>query len=88
MISIKQHHKAIQQVARLEKICTQFEMPLAAAALQFPGAHPQICSVIAGLASPAQVEQAVHGMQRLIPTEFWLCLREQGLLYPNTPIPN
>ncbi len=78
----------IQQVARLEKICAQFEIPLAAAALQFPGAHPQICSVIAGLASPAQVEQAVKWMQQIIPAEFWLCLREQGLLHPNAPAPN
>jgi D-threo-aldose 1-dehydrogenase len=77
----------IQQVARLEAICAQFEIPLAAAALQFPGAHPQICSVIAGLASPAQVEQAVQWMQHIIPAEFWLCLREQGLLHPNAPIP-
>lgn len=77
----------IQQVARLEKICAQFDIPLAAAALQFPGAHPQICSVIAGLASPAQVEQSVKWMQHMIPAEFWLCLRDRGLLHPNAPMP-
>jgi len=78
----------IQQVTRLEKVCAQFEIPLAAAALQFPAAHPQICSVIAGLASPAQVAQSVKWMQHVIPPKFWLCLREQGLLHPNAPIPN
>lgn len=78
----------IQQVARLETICAQFEIPLAAAALQFPSAHPQICSVIAGLASPAQVEQAIKWMQCSIPAEFWLCLHDRGLLHPDAPIPN
>ena len=77
----------IQQVTRLEKICAEFDIPLAAAALQFPGAHPQICSVIAGLASPAQVEQAVIWMQQTIPNEFWLELRAQNLLHPNAPTP-
>lgn len=77
----------IQRVARLEIICAEFAIPLAAAALQFPGAHPQICSVIAGLASPAQVEQAVTWMQQPIAAEFWLRLREQELLHPNAPVP-
>lgn len=81
-------HTIIQQVARLEKVCAQFDLPLAAAALQFPGAHPQICSVIAGLATPAQVAQAVQWMQQIIPADFWLCLREQGLLHPNAPAPH
>lgn len=77
----------IQRVARLEKCCVEFDIPLAAAALQFPGAHPQICSVIAGLASPAQVEQAVEWMHHTIPAGFWLSLREHGLLHPSAPIP-
>jgi D-threo-aldose 1-dehydrogenase len=77
----------IRQVARLEKICAEFDISLAAAALQFPGAHPQICSVIAGLASPTQVEQAVRWMQQEIPDEFWSELRSQNLLHPNAPTP-
>lgn len=79
--------KIIQRVACLEAACKEFNVSLAAAALQFPGAHPQICSVIAGLASPEQVLQAVQWMQTPIPTGFWLSLREQGLLHPNAPIP-
>ncbi len=77
----------IRQVARLETICAEFDIPLAAAALQFPGAHPQICSVIAGLASPAQVEQAVLWMKQPIPNEFWSELRVQNLLHPHAPTP-
>jgi D-threo-aldose 1-dehydrogenase len=77
----------VDRVVRLETICAEFEVPLAAAALQFPGAHPQICSVIAGLASPAQVKQAMSWINFSIPNEFWVRLREQNLLHPNAPLP-
>lgn len=77
----------IQRVARLETLCKQFDIPLAAAALQFPGAHPQVCSVIAGLASPQQVVQAMQWMQHDIPAEFWSVLREQELLDARAPTP-
>jgi D-threo-aldose 1-dehydrogenase len=77
----------IQRVAQLESICVEFSIPLAAAALQFPGAHPQVCSVIAGLASPAQVEQAIAWMNHAIPQEFWNCLHEKNLIHPDAPIP-
>lgn len=77
----------IARVARLETVCAEFGIPLAAAALQFPDAHPQICSVIAGLASPVQIKQAMLWMEQDIPNEFWLELRAQDLLHPNAPIP-
>lgn len=73
-------HTIIQQVQRLEAICLAFHVPLAAAALQFPGAHPQICSVIAGLGNTQQVVEAQRWMQQKIPPAFWQALREQGLI--------
>lgn len=78
----------VERVAQLEAICTEFSVPLAAAALQFPGAHPQVCSVIAGLASPAQVEHSIAWMSHFIPQEFWQCLREQALMHPDAPTPS
>jgi D-threo-aldose 1-dehydrogenase len=77
----------IQKVAQLEAVCAEFATPLPAAALQFPLAQPQICSVVAGLASPLQVERALSWMNYPIPPEFWSKLREQNLLHPNAPIP-
>ncbi len=72
----------VEQVAQLEVVCEQFAIPLAAAALQFPAAHPQICSVLAGLANHDQVERAVQLMNSEIPAEFWDVLRERNLLHP------
>lgn len=78
----------IARVAQLEAQCQAFNLPLAAAALQFPLAHLQICSVIAGLASPAQVAKARHWMQLVIPPEFWQRLRELELISPLAPLPS
>ena len=78
----------VKRVSELERVCDEFNVPLAAAALQFPAAHPQICSVIAGLASPQQVRQAVTWMNQTIPDDFWLALRELGLLHHQAPVPS
>jgi len=77
----------ITRVAQLETVCEEFGVPLAAAALQFPVAHPQICSVLAGFASDAQVQQALVWMNTRIPAEFWQRLRECDLLHPAAPTP-
>lgn len=76
-----------RRVRELEFVCKEFVVPLAAAALQFPAAHPQVCSVLAGLANPQQVQQAVAWMNHPIPADFWLALRELDLLHPQAPFP-
>lgn len=77
----------IDRVAQIESVCEEFAVPIAAAALQFPSAHPQICSVLAGLATDAQVQQALAWMNSPIPDELWQQLRECELLHPAAPTP-
>ncbi len=74
------------RVAQLEAVCDEFALPLAAAALQFPLAHPQVVSVLAGFASSSQVEQAGAWMAQPIPDEFWQRLRELQLIHPHAPV--
>ncbi len=77
----------VERVAALEAVCEAFAVPLAAAALQFPAAHPQIASVVAGLASEAQVQQAKTWMDWPIPEAFWQCLLERNLIDELAPLP-
>ena len=77
----------INKVVQLETLCEEFAVPLAAAALQFPAAHPQIVSVLAGLATASQVNEAVNLMKIKIPDEFWNRLREKGLIHDLAPVP-
>jgi D-threo-aldose 1-dehydrogenase len=61
----------IQRVARIEAICDDFKVPLAAAALQFPLRHPQVSSVIPGIADAKQLAAALELMNVAIPNELW-----------------
>ena len=77
----------IARVSRLEAVCAAHGVPLAAAALQFPLAHPVVKSVIPGMGSPAQARQAAAWMEVSIPDRLWDDLRAEGLLHPDAPTP-
>ena len=77
----------IQQVAKIEEICAEFDVNLAAAALQFPLAHPSVVSVIPGLGSANQIQQTIELFNEVIPTKFWQSLIDQNLLGQAAPIP-
>lgn len=77
----------VARVARLEAHCRDFQVPLAAAALQFPLAHPAVASVILGLGAPAQVDETLQLHRLRIPSQFWLALRDAGLIAEDAPVP-
>ncbi|WP_421739280.1 aldo/keto reductase [Caulobacter sp.] len=77
----------VERVRRLEAVCATHATPLAAAALQFPLAHPQVASVIPGMANPTQVAQIAGWMKVVIPSALWDDLRAEGLLHPDAPTP-
>lgn len=77
----------VEQVRRIESVCAAHGVPLPAAALQFPLAHTQVCSVIPGAADAAQVRSARDWLETPIPATFWSALREAGLLHPDAPVP-
>lgn len=77
----------VARVAAIEAVCDAHGVPLAAAALQFPLAHPVVASVIPGMNSPRQVEQAVSLSRHPIPAALWADLKQQGLLRADAPVP-
>jgi D-threo-aldose 1-dehydrogenase len=77
----------IAHVRRLEAVCNEFGVTLAAAALQFPLAHPAVVSVIPGLGSAARVADTLDLYRTAIPEGFWTRLRDEALLHPGTPLP-
>ena len=77
----------LERVRRLEAVCNEFDVPLAAAALQFPLAHPAVVSVIPGLGSVERVAQTIDLYRREIPPGFWTRLRGTQLLHPDAPLP-
>jgi D-threo-aldose 1-dehydrogenase len=65
-----------------------YGVPLAAAALQFPLAHPQVVSVIPGMGSARHVASSVELMAVDIPVGLWRDLKDRGLIRRDAPTPN
>ena len=78
----------IARVKALEDFCKQAGVPLGAAALQFPVAHPAMAAVLPGPKSPAELEGILDWWQVKIPDAFWTGLADAKLVAPGTPLPN
>lgn len=76
-----------EKARRLQHVASAHGIPLQAAALQFPLAHPAVASIIPGAARPGEVTQNVGFMGTLIPPAFWADLKAQGLLAADAPVP-
>jgi D-threo-aldose 1-dehydrogenase len=75
----------IEKVGRIEAVCDAHKVPLAAAALQFPLAHPLVASVIPGLDSAERVRQTVTLYDTPIPAALWSDLKAEKLLRADAP---
>lgn len=75
----------IERVRRIEAVCARHEVPLAAAALQFPLFHPVVAATIPGADAPAQIEENAAHMRRAIPPAYWTELKTEGLLRADAP---
>lgn len=79
--------KSLEKVGRIEKICKRHEVPLKAAALQFPLAHPAVAAVIPGARSAPEIEENFKLFSHQIPDDFWAELRRERLLPDGAPVP-
>lgn len=77
----------VRKVAAIEILCAEFSIPLAAAALQFPLAHPAVVSVIPGIGNVRRIDQTLNLFGTEIPDEFWSALSEQELIRDDAPTP-
>jgi D-threo-aldose 1-dehydrogenase len=77
----------LERVRRIEAVCRRHGVPLAAAALQFPLAHPAISSIIPGALSADEAAANATALALAIPAAFWAELQDEGLLHPAAPVP-
>jgi D-threo-aldose 1-dehydrogenase len=77
----------VERARRLAAVCERHGVPLKAAALQFPLAHPGVTSLLVGARSVAELEEN-HALLRLeLPAALWDQLRGTGLLAEDAPTP-
>jgi D-threo-aldose 1-dehydrogenase len=61
----------VEQVRAMQEACREFDVPLAAAALQFSLKDPRIVSTIVGMTRPERIEQTLDLAVYPIPDELW-----------------
>jgi D-threo-aldose 1-dehydrogenase len=77
----------IKQVGRIEAVCKRHDVPLAAAAIQFPLGQPTIASIVPGAVSPFEVERNAAYVDMQIPRSLWDELKAEKLLAADAPVP-
>jgi D-threo-aldose 1-dehydrogenase len=68
-------------------VCERHGVPLPAAALQFPLAHPAVAAIIPGPRSVAEFTENLGLLRRPIPAALWQELRALSLLHEAAPTP-
>ncbi len=76
-----------ERARRLGKVCARHNVPLPAAALQFPLAHPAVAAIIPGPRSVEEFETNASLMRTPIPASLWQDLRAEGLIRQDAPVP-
>jgi D-threo-aldose 1-dehydrogenase len=77
----------IAKAERIAAVCARHDVPLAAAALQFPFGHASVVSVIPGPRSSEEVRLNLEWMRRDIPDALWTALAAEGLIRADAPMP-
>lgn len=77
----------IDRVAAVEDVCARHAVPLRAAALQFPLAHPAVEIVLLGPRDRSQWEDGVAMLGHAVPDAFWQELRATERVPLAAPLP-
>jgi len=77
----------LAKAAAISEICDKYSVPLAAAAVQFPLAHPRVCTVLIGPRTIGELDTDLALFEVEIPARLWADLRQAGLLGPDVPTP-
>ena len=77
----------VTRVRAIQAVCDSHKVPLPAAALQFPLAHPVVCAIIPGPRTAAEFNENLPLFTQKIPAGLWSDLKAQGLLHKDAPVP-
>jgi D-threo-aldose 1-dehydrogenase len=78
----------VGRAQRLASVCARHGVPLKAAAVQFPLAHPAVASVVAGVRRVDHLDEYPGLFRAPIPADLWEELRHEQLIPPDAPTPN
>ena len=77
----------VARVEAIRAVCDRHGVPLPAAALQFPLAHPAVAAIIPGPRVSSEFTENLELLRRKIPAALWDELRHEGLMHRDAPTP-
>jgi D-threo-aldose 1-dehydrogenase len=77
----------IDKALAIQAVCERHGVPMRAAALQFPYAHPVVSCVVAGVRTIAHLDDTIANLAFRIPDDLWADLKAEGLLREEAPTP-
>ena len=80
--------EVLEKVRGMQTVCSRYDVPLQAAALQFPLGHESVAAIIPGAVSAEEVEQNLSYFQTEIPADCWAELKTERLLRADAPVPS
>jgi D-threo-aldose 1-dehydrogenase len=78
----------LERARHIQTVCARYDVPLRAAAIQFPFGHPAVSSVLAGVRSVEELVDNVAMLTHPVPADMWADLRQEGLLPQHVPAPD
>lgn len=79
--------EVVDRARRLAAVCERHGVPLRAAAVQFPLAHPTVVRLVAGVRSKEHLDDYPALIRTAIPADLWAELRNDGLIPAGAPTP-
>ena len=79
--------EVVERVNAIRAVCDRHGVPLPAAALQFPLAHPAVAAIIPGPRDPDEFRANLELLRHPIPPALWEELKHAKLLHPDAPTP-
>lgn len=79
--------EVIERVKAIAAVCDAHKVPLPAAALQFPVAHPVVSSIIPGPRNCDELNQIFQWWSHRIPPGLWSDLKTEKLIAADAPVP-
>lgn len=73
----------VERARGIADICQSFNVPLPAAAVQFPFNHPSVSRVVLGMSRPDRIQQNIDWATTIIPDGLWNELKQSGFLKNN-----
>lgn len=77
----------VQRAQRIRDVCARHNVPLKAAAVQFPLGHPAVTAVLVGCRSVDEVDDNIQMFGHEIPPALWQDLKAERLIPAEAPTP-